>query len=518
MSLTAVARPSLAASVRWKAAARAVAPFALILAWTILVRLPFVLESDKDEYFFSVIATEWARGGLPYVATFDIKPPGLFFVYLVGQAVFGASLATVKGMEILAVAIAAGGLFAIMRRYASERLAIWTAVLFPVCTLTMGGAIAVNILLQLPFFVLAFAAALAATRDGATDSVQLRYALLAGLAIGAAGMLKQTAVFEAVAIFLVLGVSGERKSTVRRLLGFVAGAIAPALAFAGYFAAAGHFSEMFNAVVTLALARTDDDVLALYGPDLAYNFTLWGTFANTLICSAPLVFLWGGAALLVPRLPHVARTVQSRILGVAATWLLASFAGAMAGRGLCTYYLLPVVPPLLILAGAYFCHGLDLADRFPVRAFALTAAATIAAIAFVDRENLFTPNAFLAGDYDATRELGTNIRALGPSEDDRLLVLNRGFALYGETGLLPPTPYFHATHLLGAFHTPVADPLGVALAANPRFIVIADPGVWHITERRSQIDRALAYVAAHYRVAAQVNGAKDSFTLYEFRG
>jgi 4-amino-4-deoxy-L-arabinose transferase-like glycosyltransferase len=451
------------------------------------------------------------------VATFDIKPPGLFFIYLVAQSLFGASLATVKGMEIVAVAIAAGGLYAIARRYGSERLALWTAVLFPLCTLTMGGAIAVNILLQLPFFVLAFAAAMAATRPGTATAAQLRYALLAGLAIGAAGMLKQTAVFEGTAVFLVLVVYGEGKHLLRRIAGYIAGAAILPLAFTAYFAAMGHFAEMFDAVVTLALARTDADVLALYGPDLAYNFTLWGTVANTLICSAPLVFLWGGAVLLIPRLARVRETIEPRLLGIAAIWLIAAFAGAMAGRGLCTYYLLPVVPPLLILAGAYFCHGLDLADRFPVRAFVLTAAATVAAIAFVDRENLFMPNAFLAGDYDATRQLSRDIRNLDPASDDRLLVLNRGFGVYEETGLLPPAPYFHATHLLGVFHTPVADPLGVALAANPRFIVIADPNVWHITEQKSQLDRALAYVAAHYRVAAEVKGARDSFTLYERR-
>jgi hypothetical protein len=68
------------------------------------------------------------------------------------------------------------------------------------------------------------------------------------------------------------------------------------------------------------------------------------------------------------------------------------------------------------------------------------------------------------------------------------------------------------------FHTPSPDPLGDSLTANPRFIVIADPTVWHITELRSQIDRALDYVAKHYRVAAVVNGVRDSYTLYEFRG
>ena len=39
-----------------------------------------------------------------------------------------------------------------------------------------------------------------------------------------------------------------------------------------------------------------------------------------------------------------------------------------------------------------------------------------------------------------------------------------------------------------------------------------------IPELASHYNRALAYVAAHYRPAAVVTGAKDSFTICEFVG
>jgi hypothetical protein len=107
---------------------------------------------------------------------------------------------------------------------------------------------------------------------------------------------------------------------------------------------------------------------------------------------------------------------------------------------------------------------------------------------------------------------------LGLAPQDRLLVLNRGLDVYAETGARPPLPYFHPTHLLGLFHTPSPDPLGVSLASNPRFIVIANPNVRHVTELASRYDRVLAYVAAHYRSAAVITGAADSFTIYEFVG
>ncbi|HEY5081851.1 MAG TPA: hypothetical protein VII91_08035 [Bauldia sp.] len=93
-----------------KRAAFAALPVALILLWTCAVRLPFYTQTDKDEFFFSAIAAEWLKGGLPYVATFDIKPPGVFFIFAVAQSLFGASQATIKGMEIVAVTLGAYGL------------------------------------------------------------------------------------------------------------------------------------------------------------------------------------------------------------------------------------------------------------------------------------------------------------------------------------------------------------------------------------------------------------------------
>ncbi len=101
---------------------------------------------------------------------------------------------------------------------------------------------------------------------------------------------------------------------------------------------------------------------------------------------------------------------------------------------------------------------------------------------------------------------------------DKLLVLNRGLELFTATGMRPPSPYFHTTHLVSAFETPSPDPLGEALATNPRFIVVADLSVRHVTELPERLAEAEAYLAAHYRVAAVVHGDWDSFTIYEFVG
>ncbi|MEJ0012260.1 MAG: hypothetical protein WDM94_06425 [Bauldia sp.] len=516
MSLDQVARPDSFQAPRLKQVAL-VMPLALLLLWTAAVRLPFYAATNGDEYFFSVIADQWLHGGLPYVATFDIKPPGLFLIFAVVQEFFGASYATFKGMEIVAVALGAGALYAPLKTLATRRLAIWVAILYPVYTLAFEGAAAVNMLLQLPLIILSFGAVMSAVRDVATASDRLRYAFLAGLAIGAAGMIKQTAVFEAAAVFLAICLFGERGMRIRMLALFVAGAAVPAAVFSTYFLAVGHFGEMFQAVVVLALQRIDDSVASAYGPDMARYLTFPGAMENALLRSATVIFLWGGALFAVLRLARIRRAVPARMLAISGLWLGAGFLSAAAGRLLCDYYLLTIVPPLLIVAGAFYCYGLDVRPQRAGRAFLASVFAGIAMLGYAEHRTLFDFAKYQA-EHDLVSRTADAIRDLGLAPADKLLVLNRGLALHVETGARPPSKYFHGTHLLSPFRTPSADPLAEALATNPRFIVLADPSLRLLAETPARYRQALDYLAQHYRAATVVKGTLDTYVVYEFRG
>ena len=492
-------------------------PFLLILLWTAAVRLPFYGIGNGDEFFFSVVANQWLGGGLPYVDAFDVKPPGIFAIYAAVQAIFGASYATFKGMEIVAVALGGWSLYAMLRPFGGGRLAIWAAALIPVYTLAFDGTSSINMLLQLPLVVACFTAVAAATDSQSTRARHLRAAFLAGLAIGAAGMIKQTAVFEAFAAFVPLAIFGARDVRVKMLALFVLGAALPALAFSAYFLAVGHFGDMFNAVIVLALQRLNADVIKGYGPQFADALTLQGAAVNSILRSLPLIFLWGGAIFTLLRLDSVRRFVPLRVLVIAGAWLALSFASAVFGRLLCDYYLLGIVPPLLILAGSFFCYGIRVAR--PRRQHVFWGSIGLAALVlmYTQHRELFGSDP-LGVDRTLDTRAVTALHDLGLKTSDRLLVLNRGMELYTETGTRPPTPSFHTTHLMSAFETPSADPLGDALGAHPRFVVLADPSIRHVTELSARYKRAEDYLAAHYRRATEVNGEWDSFTIYEFKG
>ncbi len=495
----------------------AVLPVVLILLWSAAVRLPFYGIANGDEFFFAIVAGQWLHGGLPYVDAFDIKPPGVFFIYALMQALVGASYATIKGLEIVVVAAGASTLFVLLRSVGLKRLAMWSAALYPVYTLAFGGTAAVNMLLQLPFIIAGFAAVVAATGDDATLHRRLTAAVLAGLAIGAAGMIKQTAIFEATAAFAMLGVYGVRGSRLKMLALFVAGAALPVLAFSAYFVAVGHFREMVDAVVVLALQRLDPAVVAAYGPALGFYLTLPGALVNSILRSALVIFLWGGAIFALLRLELVRKSVPARLLVIAATWLVFSLAAAVFGRLLCDYYLMGIVPPLIILAGAFFCYGLRMPPARQRIAFWLSIVVGAATLMGTQHRELFGRDP-LTVDRVLTGRAVAAFHDLGFKKGDTLLVLNRGLELFTALGARPPSPYFHTTHLISAFQTPSPDPLGEALTAHPRFIVLANPDVRHISELPDRMKRARDYLAAHYRAAAVVHGAWDSFTIYEFAG
>ncbi|MFT4074435.1 MAG: glycosyltransferase family 39 protein [Asticcacaulis sp.] len=499
---------------RLPAGVRACLPFVFLLAWTCVVRLPFAGQSDEDEFFYAVVGARWLHGFVPYTASFDIKPPGLFAIFALVEAVFGHSLAMIKGLETVFTALGAFTLYRLMNRHVSQMSALWAAGLYPVYSLTLSGVSAVNMLIQLPFFIMAFEAALSAVRCQREARPALSAIFLAGLWVGGAGMIKQTALFEAVAIcgLLLIYMPPRRWPVVGTI--FALGAALPALGFDLYFLVTGHFQDMFDSVIRLAMARTSSDVVAGYGEKYSFYLTPFGAALNGLFLSVSLIVLWAGALLAVLRRGRFKGLVPDAVMSAAGLWLLAALIEVVAGRALCSYYMLSFVPPLLVLAAITIAHGLDIPDARKTWVWPIIACAAIVLPVAIERDTLFNPKAHLT-DYQGTQAVARQLQAIGLQPQDRVLVLNRGYNIYLETGAQPPTRYFHSTHFMTAFHTPSADALGENLAARPRFIIVANPDLRALDESAARYDQALIEVRQHYSLAGQVSGQCDSFRIYE---
>jgi len=107
--------------------------------------------------------------------------------------------------------------------------------------------------------------------------------------------------------------------------------------------------------------------------------------------------------------------------------------------------------------------------------------------------------------------------AAGLRPDDNLLVLSRGQYIYLLTGALPEARYFNAMHLLCRFPTPDADPLSVAFATRPKFVVMSDDSLALGCTQDRQLLRIREILATDYVPIQTVTGAWDHFALYRIR-
>jgi hypothetical protein len=466
--------------------------FVLALLWTLACRLPFYRFENGDDAVFVEIADLWRRGVLPYVGVFDVKPPGLFAAIGLSELVFGPTMVAIKALGILGDATTATSLFLLARRFDSPKVGVFAAALFAPLNLVVVTYDASGPLTALTS--LAFLAAL-------SDLSPLRRAALAGLAVGAAATIKQTAAFEALALLCLL--VGETPRARTALVFLAAASLAP-LAFLLYFAASGAAGPLIADTVLAALNRPGSDMEGV-------------TFANGLLRFIPvqkpilpLIALCLLAALRAPALQAAAPKLALRALFA---WLLAAYASLLLQHSLYFPYLAPALAPALLIAGFCADSGVKELARWPATArLALAAAATLTcALVVMGHEFLHC----LKQDFPALDAAASAIRASGPRPSDTLYVVDRGAWLNNMTGLAPPTRFVFAFHAICPFVGGGADPLSENLNAHPRYMVVSDRRLGAYCERPESWARIDAALAHDYRPLAHVSGTHDSYDVYE---
>ena len=465
--------------------------FVAVAAWTALVYLPFWSLDGPDDSFYVEAAHLWTRGLPPYVGAFDVKAPGFFAVLAAAQLVFGAHLATLRGVTILFTAIAATALFCMSRAFHRRSTAVLSAALFPILFEIYGDA-AYAVLCG--FTGLAFLAAL-------SKLAPIRKALLAGLAIGAACSVKQTAALEALALLALIACDPAAKGKIAgAIAAFLAAASLAPLGFFAYYAIRGDLGVFLADVVGFALQRPDSATDAIsFSAGLRRALTL----PIPLLPVCALAFL---ALAAWRRLP------AGFPVGAIALWLAAVLVSIAVQHAVSAYYLAPALAPLLLLASSGLATAVEASGpRRIVAALAMFGAVAVATSAALRGE------AVLRGlrpvDRKALESAAAAIEAARPAPTDKLLVVSRGGWLNVATDLAPPTPYFHWFHTLCDFPGAGAGRLAEALAAGPRFLVLADPSKRFSCELDSH--RALIQAAlASYRLLIRADGDYDSYAVY----
>jgi hypothetical protein len=328
----------------------------------------------------------------------------------------------------------------------------------------------------------------------------------AGVLFGATTCVKQTAIFEALPLAVVVVLRRPARDGLQALASFAAGAVVVPTAFALLFLAEGHFGALFDDVVVSAVGR------------MSAGYVSWSEvfvrFGIELLLLLPLVVL--GTAAWLFRGALCLETARAAV-GFVAAWAAGALAGVLAGKAMCDFYMLAALPPFCLLSGVFLEHGIAHSRAKRALLFARIAAFASVMIFFV---TLVSCLSYTTADSMAADEAAIVIRSVGLRKGDRILVVDRDLSVYLASGANPAGPIFHPLQLLCDFiFKDAATALADSLKSRPAFVVVADPAYTlgcEKPERRALLKRTLA---DDYRLVGRFGsmrgrGRAGAFALY----
>lgn len=111
--------------------APAAAPWGVQATCGLVIALSALLVSTfdhgRDQAIYALVGREMLGGGMPYADAFDFKPPGVFVVYALARALFGADQTSIRILEVAAMVGNAALLVQLARRYFRSATGGWIA-------------------------------------------------------------------------------------------------------------------------------------------------------------------------------------------------------------------------------------------------------------------------------------------------------------------------------------------------------------------------------------------------------
>lgn len=302
-----------------------------------LLSYPF----GRDQGAFACVADIIAQGGVPYRDAWEMKPPGIFYLFRASFALFGRSMLAPRLLDLLWTLATAAAIWALGRRLLSTWAGAAGAFLF--LARYMAGQSYWNTtqcegFASLPLTLAAIALVAAERRRS------FRLACGCGALIAAAVLLKFTlGMFLALPLVAMLTAQGEAaRQRLARAAGYLLAFVIPLGAAAALLRHAGALDAMFEIVFVwnaryAALKSPTDDFAREIG-----RFLIGGP--QPLLFPIALLALMGAADLGL-------RSKGGRARLLLPAWALSMIAPVWIQGKYYTYHWLPVLPPLALLAG-----------------------------------------------------------------------------------------------------------------------------------------------------------------------
>jgi len=330
-----------------------------------LLTYPF----GRDQGVFAAAADILARGGVPYRDIWDVKPPGIFYLYSASFSLFGRSVAAPRMLDLIWTLATAISIWSIGRRLLSP-IAGAAGALFFLLRYVAGNSFwnttQPDGFASLPL-VLAVAALI-----GAEQRRSNRLALISGALVALAILLKSTlGVFLALPLLALLAADRERpRPRLLRFVSYLLGCLLVLAFVAALIWRAGAFKDMIE---VLFVWNAEYSRLRVPIP-LASN-PLYQT-ARFLIGGRHWLMFPVGILALVGAADLAVRPASGRMRWLLPTWALVIMASVWVQGKYYTYHWLPVLPPHALLAG----HGLVATGRLLHRACPRPAARALSAL------------------------------------------------------------------------------------------------------------------------------------------
>ncbi|HUU54388.1 MAG TPA: glycosyltransferase family 39 protein [Armatimonadota bacterium] len=324
----------------------------------------------RDQGVFAAAADIIERGGVPYRDIWDVKPPGIFYLYQASFAIFGRSVLAPRIVDLIWTLATAVCLWSVGRRLLSPGAAAAGALFFLLRYVTgnsFWNTAQPDGFASLPL-VLAVAALV-----GAEQRRSNLLALICGASIALAVLLKPTLGIVLMLPVLAL-VADRQEGPLPRLLRFASYLLGCLLVLAFVAALLWRAGALKDTLEVLFLWNAEYSRLRVSLPLASsplYQTALFliGGRHHWLLFPVGLLALVGAADLAF-------RPNAGRIRWLLPTWALVIMASVWLQGKYYTYHWLPVLPPLALLAG----HGLAATGRLLHRACPRPAARALSAL------------------------------------------------------------------------------------------------------------------------------------------
>lgn len=507
-----VSYPAAAHAPAVPAATTGVWPWYVAMAAVLLLTQGLALAPDVidwDESTFILMGADVARGNLPYVEMFDIKPPMMFLLLGGVIALFGKSLVAIRLFGDLCLLAACAGTFTLAR----SRVGSTPAGLASLMVLAMASDdYGLHTGTELPASAaLVWALALVVLKPRS-----LLAAAGAGLLVSLA-ILTRSNLAPVVLVFglwyllapLVAG-WGVRRTAV---LVYGAAGLVPVAIILAVYAAAGQIDVLRVSVIDVSIAYATDQMSMIDALRAHIDQYIVATSMRPWIY-IPFTALAAVGGALAAREQWAAW--QSRSAAVPAEALTLATVGAvlfsvLAGGAAYTHYWLQLLPLLGLLV------AIALSALIQVRGWRGMAVWPLPLIALGSALMLMVPGSLrVLGDFDAAIAderpvfaISQDIRRASPGAVPQIWALHGHLVhWYSDAPLLSPV----LTHPDNIVRAPIidtlaandmvpADTLDRIWALKPRFIVRDERrSLAYLTDRGYPIDR---YLADHYRLLAR---------------